>query len=83
MTQRDEIAAIELSQTPRWVAEHMMRLCERVDRLESDLADALRGTAERTQMLRKLGDRIDAIELHLMRQAESDATRIDEESGKE
>lgn len=81
MNQRDEIGAIELERTPRWVADHMMRLCERVERLESDLAAALQGTAERTQMLRKLADQIDAIEQHLMRQAEADAEAADQAKG--
>lgn len=83
MSQRDEIASIELEQTPRWVAEHLMRLCDRVDRLEWDLAAALRGTAERTQMLRTLADTIAAIEAHLMRDAESQAAAEDNATGTE
>lgn len=83
MSQRDEIASIELEQTPRWVAEHLMRLCDRVDQLESDLAAALRGTAERTQMLRTLADQIAAIEAHLMRDAESQAAAEDNATGME
>lgn len=32
--QADRIAAIELENTPRWVAEHMIELCRRIEELE-------------------------------------------------
>lgn len=32
--QADQIAAIELENTPRWVADHMIELCRRIEELE-------------------------------------------------
>lgn len=82
-TQQDEIAAIQLEQTPRWVAEHLIRLCERVERLEADLKAATTGSDERYALLRQIKDRIDTVEQFLMAEAEREAQNADEQSGTE
>ena len=71
--QREEIAAIELENTPRWVAEHMIRLCDRIQKLETELNAACEGSYQRISFLNMLLDRVEAIEAHLGRQSEEKA----------
>lgn len=77
MRPQDFIASIELDRTPRWVADHLIAAHDRIDALEAALKAALEGTAERTNMLKKLADQIEVIEQWLMRQAEANAAAAD------